>query len=142
MPPGRLARRAVGATAPAEGGKAALALRDVFAGLARRYRRYRDALATRGAAHRVAHAIELSIEGAAVEAENLRRQRLISPHGLEHAEDVAALDLLHRQELRRVVRLDADPCSLVVFDLLRQIVDAGLVELGEGDRALDAVLEL
>ena len=46
-------------------------------------------------------ALELAVQRLAIEAEHLRGERLVSADGFEHAEDVAALDLLHRDELRR-----------------------------------------
>ena len=61
---------------------------------------------------------------------------------LEHPEDVAPLDFLHRYELGRVVACDEDVRRTVVADPLGKIVHDDLVEARERDRALDAILQL
>jgi len=85
---------------------------------------------------------ELPVQRAPVETEHLCGQRLVSAHGLEDAQDIPALDLFHRQKLRRIVALDSDARALELAHTLGQIVDADVVELRESDRALDAVLQL
>ena len=62
----------------------------------------------------LAQAAELSVESPPVEPQHLRREGLVAAHRLEHLHDVAALHLLHRKQLRRVVRLDVDARGLVL----------------------------
>jgi len=75
-------------------------------------------------------------------AEHLRRLGLAAADGLHHAQDVAPLHLLQRDELGGVVAGDEHVRAAVAPDLLGQIVDGDLLVAREGDRPLDAVLEL
>src|SRR5437870_9434127 len=85
--------------------------------------------------------LELAVEGLAIEAEDLCRERPVASHALEHAEQVPALHLVERHELSDAVALwrmrgPARP------EVLRQVVDGDRVVAGEGHGMLDAVLEL
>ena len=51
---------------------------------------------------RVPDPLELSVEGTPIEAEDLRRERLVAANRLEDAQDVAALDSSTRSELTLV----------------------------------------
>lgn len=44
----------------------------------------------------VAVALELAVKRLSLDAENPSRGGLVACHGLEHSQDVTALDLLHR----------------------------------------------
>src|SRR5262245_38259280 len=69
-------------------------------------------------------AFQLSVQGAAIEAEHLGGQRLVAPDRLEDAQDVTPFDFLHRQKLGWVFALYDDPRRFVVAKLFGQIVDA------------------
>ena len=88
-------------------------------------------------------ALELAVERLAIEAEHLRRERLVAADGLEHAQDVAALDLLHRHELGGIVAGDDDVRAPVARGPSRAGRRPTICsKRGERDRALDAVLQL
>src|ERR1041384_2441176 len=91
---------------------------------------------------RGAPALELAVQRAAIDAEQLRRHRLVAVELMQHACDVAAFDFVHGQDLVRPQTWDADVARSIVADLLGKIVHRQLVEARERDRALDAVLEL
>ena len=64
-------------------------------------------------------ALELAVQRLAIEAEDARRERLVAADRLEHAQDVAALDLVERRQLAGIVAGDDDVRALVVADLAR-----------------------
>ena len=68
-------------------------LRDLGARRCGRRRRVADGV-------RLVHALELAIERAAIEAEDLRGERLVAADGARARADVAALDLVHRRRAR------------------------------------------
>src|SRR5437867_10585776 len=86
--------------------------------------------------------LELAVERLAAEPEHPPGERLAPADRLHHAQDVAALDLLERRELGRIVARDEHVRALEAADLLREIVEADRLVPREGDRPLDAVLEL
>src|SRR5438876_11232684 len=87
-------------------------------------------------------AVELAVERLAVEAEHLRRPRPVPADRLHHAQDVAPLDLLERDQLLRIVARDHHVRAAVVADALGQIVHPDALAGGQRHRALHAVLEL
>src|SRR6266478_5202255 len=86
--------------------------------------------------------LELAVERLAADPEHPRGERLAPADRLHHTQDVAALDLLERRELGRIVARDEHVRALEAADLLREIVEADRLVPREGDRPLDAVLEL
>src|SRR5882724_4891895 len=87
-------------------------------------------------------AVELAVERLAVEAEHLRRPRPVPADRLHHAQDVAPLDLLERDQLLGIVACDHHVRAAVVADALGQIVHPDALAGGQRHRALHAVLEL
>lgn len=85
---------------------------------------------------------ELAIEGAAVYAENLCGQRLIATQDLQRVQDVAALDLVNRYELRSIGAGQDQLRRPMIADLVGEIIKTELVIGGQRHRALDAVVKL
>src|SRR4030095_5676250 len=96
----------------------------------------------RGGAWGRAVFLELAVERLARDAEDLSGGRLVAADGLEHAQDVAPLDLRQRHEIRGVVAQDEHGRAPVVPDRLRQVFHDDALVLRQRDRALDAVLQL
>src|SRR5262245_31553596 len=91
---------------------------------------------------RVLVALELAIQRSAIETQHLGGGGLVPTNRLEHTQDVAPLDLLHRQKSGRLYAWSRELARAVVSDLLGQIVHRQLLVSSESDRALDAVLQL
>src|SRR6266478_5535174 len=78
--------------------------------------------------------LELPVERLAADPEHPRGERLAPADRLHHTQDVAALDLLERRELGRIVARDQHVRALEAADLLREIVEADRLVPREGDR--------
>src|SRR5438445_615160 len=87
-------------------------------------------------------AVELAVERLAIEAEHLRRPRPVPADRLHHAQDVAPLDLLERDQLLGIAARDHHVRAAVVADALGQIVHPDALAGGQRHRALHAVLQL
>src|SRR5687768_4835325 len=91
---------------------------------------------------RAAVAFELSIKRLAIETQYFCGLRFVAADSLEHAQNVSLLDLIHRQKLGRILRIDDDARRAVIADFLREIIDRNLLEARERDRTFHAVLQL
>src|SRR4051812_28703000 len=70
---------------------------------------------------RGAPALELAIQRAAIDAQEVCRHGLVAVELLQHASDVAALDLVHGQDLLGLETWDADIARSIVADLLGEV---------------------
>src|SRR5213076_1741465 len=88
---------------------------------------------------RLGIAVELAVERLAVE--DLCGPRPVPADRLHHAQDVAPLDLLQRDQLLGVVARDHHVRGAVGADALRQVVHPDALAGGQRHRALHAVLQ-
>ncbi len=85
---------------------------------------------------------EAAVNRATVASQDARGDGLVALHGRHHLGDVAPLQLGHGDEFRRFGAVEARDDPLALTDRLGEIVEPQVVELGERDRLLHAVLQL